>query len=245
MSEYIIGRNPVLEALNSGRKINKVFIEKGKLKGSINKIIKELEKENIKIERVNKERLEKLGKSDRHQGIVAEVEAFKYSQIEDILNLAKIKSESPFILILDKIEDPHNLGALIRTANLAGVHGIIISKHRACEVNQTVLRASAGAANYTQVAQVTNINRTIEDLKEAGLWIYGADAQGEEIYFNLDLKGAIGLVIGNEGEGISEKVKEKCDFLVKIPMFGDISSLNASVSGAVLMYEIVRQNYGN
>ena len=186
MSEYIIGRNPVMEALNSERKIKKVFIEDGELRGSINNIIKRIEKEGIPYEKVSKEKLNGMTESNRHQGIIAEVEAFKYSQLREVLDYAKDSGESPFIVILDQIEDPHNLGAIIRTANSAGAHGVIIPKHRAAGINQTVFRASAGAVNFTKIVMVTNLNRTIESLKSEGLWIYGADALGDNVFFEED-----------------------------------------------------------
>lgn len=236
----IEGRNAVIEAFRAGKTIDKLFVQDGCHDGPINSIIREAKKYDTIINYVAKERLDQLSSTGKHQGVVAMAAAYEYSEIEDIFNLAEKKGESPFIFILDNIEDPHNLGAIIRTANLAGAHGVIIPKRRAAGLTATVARTSAGALNYTPVVKVTNIASTIQSLKERGLWFVCADMDGQVMY-NLDLKGPIGLVIGNEGEGVSRLVREKCDFVASIPMKGDIDSLNASVAAGVLAYEIVRQ----
>lgn len=236
----IEGRNAVIEAFRAGKTIDKVFILDGCHDGPINTITREARNHNTIISYVVKERLDQMSHTGKHQGVIAIAAAYEYATVEDILDNAKEKGEAPFIFILDNIEDPHNLGAIIRTANLAGAHGIIIPKRRAVGLTATVARTSAGAINYTPVAKVTNISNTIEELKKEGMWFVCADMDGELMY-NLDLKGPIGLVIGNEGEGVSRLVKEKCDFTATIPMKGDIDSLNASVAAGVLAYEIVRQ----
>ena len=234
----IEGRNAVIEAFRSGKTIDKVFILDGCQDGPIQTIKREAKKHDCIVQFVKKERLDQLSETGHHQGVVAFAAAYEYAEVEDILALAREKNEPPFIFILDNIEDPHNLGAIIRTANLAGAHGVIIPKRRAAGLTATVARTSAGALNYTPVAKVTNIANTIEDLKKEGLWFVCADMGGEVMY-NLNLKGAIGLVIGNEGEGVSRLIREKCDYIASIPMKGDIDSLNASVAAGVLAYEIV------
>lgn len=234
------GRNAVLEAFRSGKTIDKLFILDGCQDGPIKSIVREAKKTDAIINYVDKERLDRLAGTGHHQGVVAIGAAYEYAEVEDILTAAKEKGEDPFIFILDEIEDPHNLGAIIRTANLAGAHGVIIPKRRAVGLTATVAKTSAGAINYTPVAKVTNISQTIEELKKQGLWFVCADMGGETMY-NLNLKGPIGLVIGNEGNGVSRLVKDKCDFIASIPMKGDIDSLNASVAAGVLAYEIVRQ----
>ena len=239
---YVIGRNPVLELLKTEKQIDKIYILKGDLKGSIIKIIGAAKDKNIIIQEVDKAKLDEMSKGGVHQGVAALVTGFEYSSIEDILDRAKELKEDPFIVILDEIEDPHNLGAIIRTCECAGVHRVIIPKRRSAGINQTVYKSSAGAINHVLVSQVTNISDTIEILKGKGLWIYGADIDGEKDYYHESLTGPIGLVIGNEGKGITRLVKEKCDVLVKIPMFGELSSLNASTSAAILIYEVIRQN---
>ena len=239
-SNIIEGRNAVIEAFRSGKTVDKVLILEGCQDGPINTIVREAKKHNVLIKYVKKDRLDKVSETGKHQGVIAYVAAYKYAEVEDILDNARKKGEPPFVIILDGIEDPHNLGAIIRTANQAGAHGVIIPKRRAVGLTSTVARTSAGAINYTPVAKVTNIANTIEDLKKEGMWFVCADMDGEVMY-NLDLKGSIGLVIGNEGEGVSRLVKEKCDFIVQIPMKGDIDSLNASVAMGILSYEIVRQ----
>lgn len=234
------GRNAVLEAFRSGKTIDKLFILDGCQDGPIKSIVREAKKTDAIINYVDKERLDRLAGTGHHQGVVAIGAAYEYAEVDDILATAKEKGEDPFIFILDEIEDPHNLGAIIRTANLAGAHGVIIPKRRAVGLTATVAKTSAGAINYTPVAKVTNISQTIEELKKQGLWFVCADMGGETMY-NLNLKGPIGLVIGNEGNGVSRLVKDKCDFIASIPMKGDIDSLNASVAAGVLAYEIVRQ----
>lgn len=236
----IEGRNAVLEAFRSGKTIDKLYVLDGCHDGPVSSILREAKKHQTIVKFITKERLDQMSETGKHQGVIAVAAAYEYAEVEDILENARQKGEPPFIFILDNIEDPHNLGAIIRTANLAGAHGVIIPKRRAVGLTATVARTSAGALNYTPVAKVTNIGVTIEELKKEGLWFVCADMDGEVMY-NLDLKGAIGLVIGNEGEGVSRLVKEKCDFVASIPMKGDIDSLNASVAAGVLAYEIVRQ----
>lgn len=236
----IEGRNAILEAFRSGKTIDKLFILDGCHDGPVNTITREARKKDTIINYVSKERLEQLSKTGSHQGVIAYAAAYEYAQVEDILEAAREKNEPPFIFILDNIEDPHNLGAIIRTANLAGAHGVIIPKRRASGLTATVAKTSAGALNYTPVAKVTNISNTIEELKKEGMWFVCADMEGKLMY-RLNLKGAIGLVIGNEGNGVSRLVKEKCDYTASIPMKGNIDSLNASVAAGVMAYEIVRQ----
>ena len=236
----IEGRNAVLEAFRSGKTIDKLFVLDGCQDGPVKSSIREAKKTDTIINFVDKERLDRLAGTGHHQGVVAQAAAYEYAEVEDILKAAKDKGEAPFIFILDEIEDPHNLGAIIRTANQAGAHGVIIPKRRAVGLTATVAKTSAGAINYTPVAKVTNISKTIEDLKKQGIWFVCADMDGTTMY-DLNLTGPIGLVIGNEGSGVGRLVKEKCDFVASIPMKGDIDSLNASVAAGVLAYEIVRQ----
>ena len=236
----IEGRNAVLEAFRSGKTIDKLFVQDGCKDGPILSITREARKHDTLIKYVPRERLDQLSETGKHQGVIAYAAAYEYAEVEDILKNARDKGEEPFIFILDNIEDPHNLGAIIRTANLAGAHGVIIPKRRAVGLTATVAKTSAGALNYTPVAKVTNLAATIDELKKEGLWFVCADMGGESMY-RLNLKGPIGLVIGNEGEGVSRLVKEKCDYIASIPMKGDIDSLNASVAAGVLAYEIVRQ----
>lgn len=236
----IEGRNAVLEAFRSGKTIDKLFVLDGCQDGPVKSIIREAKKTDTIINFVDKERLDRLAGTGHHHGVVAQAAAYEYAEVEDILKAAKDKGEAPFIFILDEIEDPHNLGAIIRTANQAGAHGVIIPKRRAVGLTATVAKTSAGAINYTPVAKVTNISKTIEDLKKQGMWFVCADMDGTTMY-DLNLTGPIGLVIGNEGSGVGRLVKEKCDFVASIPMKGDIDSLNASVAAGVLAYEIVRQ----
>ena len=236
----IEGRNAVIEAFRAGKTIDKLFVQDGCYDGPVSTIIREAKKYDTIINYVSRERLDSMSATKKHQGVIAYAAAYEYAEIDDVFKLAEEKGEAPFIIILDNIEDPHNLGAIIRTANLAGAHGVIIPKRRAVGLTATVARTSAGALNYTPVVKVTNISNTIEELKERGMWFVCADMGGEVMY-NLDLKGSIGLVVGNEGEGVSRLVKEKCDFIASIPMKGDIDSLNASVAAGVLAYEIVRQ----
>ena len=236
-------RNPVIEAIRAGKPIDKLYIHDGCNDGPVMSIKREAKKKDIFVKYVAKERLDQLSETGKHQGVIAYTAAYEYSELEDIFELAQKKGEAPFVIILDNIEDPHNLGAVIRTANLAGAHGVIIPKNRAVGLTSTVARTSAGAINYTPVVRVTNIVRTIEELKKQGMWFVCADMDGTLMY-DLDLKGSIGLVIGNEGEGVSRLVKENCDMIAAIPMKGDIDSLNASVAAGVLAYEIVRQRLG-
>ena len=240
MSEQIEGRNAVLEAFRSGKCVDKLFILDGCQDGPVRTIAREARKTDTIINYVSKERLDQLSETHAHQGVIAQVAAYDYSTVDEILARAEEKGEAPFLIILDYVEDPHNIGAIIRTANLAGAHGVIIPKRRAVGLTSTVAKTSAGAINYTPVAKVTNIVRTIEELKEKGIWFVCADMGGETMY-DLDLTGPMGLVIGNEGEGVSRLVREACDFTASIPMKGDIDSLNASVAAGVLAYEIVRQ----
>ncbi|GAB5613154.1 23S rRNA (guanosine(2251)-2'-O)-methyltransferase RlmB [Faecalimonas hominis] len=239
-SLIIEGRNAVIEAFRSGKTIDKVFVLDGCQDGPVRTIVREAKKHDTILQFVTKERLDQLSETGKHQGVVAHAAAYEYAEVEDILALAKEKGEDPFIFILDNIEDPHNLGAIIRTANLAGAHGVVIPKRRAVGLTATVAKTSAGALNYTPVAKVTNLVKTMEELKEKGLWFVCADMGGETMY-RLNLTGPIGLVIGNEGTGVGRLVKEECDFVASIPMKGDIDSLNASVAAGVLAYEIVRQ----
>lgn len=238
----IAGRNAVLEALRSDKSIDKIFVIEKCQDGPINTILREAKKRNVMIDFVDKTSLDRITDIN-HQGVIAYMAAYDYASVEDILENAASKNEDPFIIVLDQIEDPHNLGAIIRTANLCGAHGVIIPKRRAVGLTTSAVKTSAGAINYTPVAKVTNISQTIEALKEKGLWFVCADMDGDLMY-DIDLKGPIGLVIGNEGNGVSQNVKKKCDFISKIPMFGDIDSLNASVACGVLSYEIVRQRLG-
>ena len=236
----IEGRNAVLEAFRSGKTIDKLFVLDGCKDGPVQTILREAKKHDTIVNFVAKERLDQLSETKKHQGVIAMAAAYEYATVEDILQNAKDKGEAPFIILLDNIEDPHNLGAIIRTANLAGAHGVIIPKRRAVGLTGTVAKTSAGAINYTPVAKVTNLTNTIKELKEEGLWFVCADMGGTTMY-DLDLKGPIGLVIGSEGEGVSKLVKENCDFVASIPMKGDIDSLNASVAAGILAYEILRQ----
>lgn len=239
----IEGRNAVLEAFRSGKPVDKLFVLDGCQDSPVRTIVREAKKHDTLVQFVDKERLTQLSQTGRHQGVIAYTAAYEYAQVEDMLALAKERGEDPFLILLDDIEDPHNLGAIIRTANLAGAHGVIIPKRRAVGLTATVAKTSAGAINYTPVAKVTNLTKTMKELKEKGFWFVCADMGGESMY-KLNLTGPIGLVIGNEGEGVSRLVKETCDFVASIPMKGDIDSLNASVATGVLAYEIVRQRLG-
>ena len=238
--QTIEGRNAVIEALRSGKPVDKIYIQDGCQDGPILTIKREAKKHDTLIKYVSRERLDQMSDTGRHQGVIAVAGAYEYAQLEDILTAARDRGEPPFLFLLDNIEDPHNLGAIIRTANLAGAHGVIIPKNRAVGLTATVARTSAGALNYMPVARVTNLVKTIEDLKKEGLWFVCADMDGTRMY-DLDLRGPIGLVIGSEGEGVGRLVKEKCDMTAAIPMRGNIDSLNASVAAGVLAYEIVRQ----
>ena len=240
IENYIEGRNPVIEAFRSGKDIDKLYILDGCNDGPIMTIKREAKKKDTFIKYVSRERLDMMSETGMHQGVIAYTAAYEYSELEDIFALAESKGEPPFVYILDNIEDPHNLGAIIRTANLSGAHGVIIPKNRAVGLTSTVARTSAGALNYTPVVRVTNITKTIEELKKKGMWFVCADMGGDTMY-DLNLTGSIGLVIGNEGDGVSRLVKEACDYVASIPMKGDIDSLNASVAAGVLGFEIVRQ----
>ena len=239
--DQVEGRNAVIELLESNRDINKIYISNGEKNGSINKIIAMAKEKRVIIQEVNKSKLEQMACSDNHQGVIAIVPPFEYCDIDDILNEANQKNEDPFILILDGIEDPHNLGAIIRTAETAGVHGIIIPKRRAAGVNSTVAKVAAGAVEHMKISRVNNINEAIRYLKENDVWVCGTDMDTNKYYYNQDLTGPLAIVIGSEGFGMSKLVKENCDFLVKIPMKGKITSLNASVSAGIVIYEAVRQ----
>ena len=241
MNENAIeGRNAVIEAFRAGKTIDRLYVQDGLKDGPVQTIVREARKHDTKIDFVSKERLNEMSGTGHHQGVIAIAASYSYASVEDILKRAEEKGEPPFIILLDGIEDPHNLGAIIRTANQAGAHGVIIPKNRAVGLTASVARTSAGALNYTPVAKVTNLVRAIEELKKEGLWFVCADMGGQLMY-DMDLKGPIGLVIGNEGNGVSELVKKNCDFVASIPMKGEIDSLNASVAAGVLAYEIVRQ----
>lgn len=239
--DQIEGRNSVLELLESGKDINKIYVTRGEKHGSINKILGIAKERRIIVVEKDKRQMDEMAQEDNYQGVIAIVPPFEYVEIQDILQNAAEKNEDPFVLILGGIEDPHNLGSIIRTAETAGVHGIIIPKRRAVSVNSTVNKASAGAVEHMKIARVTNITDAIDELKRVGLWICGTDINAEKYYYNQDLTGPLGIVIGNEGKGISEKVKKNCDFNVKIPMKGKITSLNASVSTGIIVYESVKQ----
>ncbi len=239
-TDIIEGRNPIAEALKSGREIDKIIVAKGERNGSIIKIISDAKKKGIVIQEADRAKLDSLSNTKNHQGIVAYAAAAQYVSVEDILKSAKDKGENPFIVIADEITDPHNLGSLLRTANAAGAHGIIIPKRRSVGLNSVVAKTSAGAVEFTPVAKVSNIANTIDKLKKENIWVIGADMDGENTIYTQDFSGGMAIVVGSEGEGISRIVKEKCDFLVQIPMFGEITSLNASVAGALMIYEVVR-----
>ena len=239
--DQIEGRNSVIELLESGRDVNKIFIQSGERHGSINKIIAMAKERKILIAETSKEKMQQMSQTENYQGVIAIVPPFDYVDVEDILLEAKSRQEEPFVVLLDGIEDPHNLGSIIRTAETAGVHGIIIPKRRAASVNSTVNKVSAGAGEHMKIARVNNMVDTIKYLKEQGLWICGTDMDTKTYYYDQDLTGPIGIVIGSEGFGMSRLVKENCDFLVKIPMKGKITSLNASVSAGIVMYEAVKQ----
>lgn len=236
----IEGRNAVMEAYRAGRPIDRLFLLDGCQDGPVMTIKREAKKQDTPVKYVTRERLDQLSETGKHQGVIAYAAAYEYAEVEDILEAAKQKGEAPFLFLLDNIEDPHNLGAIIRTANLAGAHGVIIPKNRASGLTAVVAKTSAGALNFTPVARVTNLTRTIEELKKEGIWFVCADMGGTRMY-DLNLKGPVGLVIGSEGDGVGRLVKEKCDLTASIPMHGDIDSLNASVAAGVLAYEIVRQ----
>ena len=239
--DQIEGRNSVLELLESGKDINKIYITKGEKHGSITKIIAKAKENKVVIVELERDKINKMAQTENCQGVIAVVPPFNYCSVEDILNEAKTKNEKALILILDGIEDPHNLGSIIRTAETAGVHGIIIPKRRSASVNSTVNKTSAGATNFMRIARVNNINDTIDYLKDNDVWIYGTDMSATKMYYDEDMTGNVAIVIGSEGFGMSRLVKENCDFLVKIPMKGKITSLNASVSAGIVVYEAVKQ----
>ncbi|MEA4827541.1 MAG: 23S rRNA (guanosine(2251)-2'-O)-methyltransferase RlmB [Clostridium sp.] len=239
--DLIEGRNAVIEALKSDRTIENILLAKGDTTGSISKILAIAKEKGIVVKEVDRKKLDSMSSTGSHQGVMAIVTPYKYFEVEEILEYANEKEEKPFIVILDEIEDPHNLGAIIRTAEICGVHGIIISKRRNVGITPTVYKTSAGAIEYMRIAKVSNINSVIDELKEKGIWVYGADMDGESYCFQASLSGAVALVIGSEGKGISKLTKEKCDALVKIPMVGSITSLNASVAAGIMMYEVLKQ----
>lgn len=239
--DMIEGRNAVIETLKSNKTIEQLFVANGEISGSINTILKLAKEKRVVVKRVDRKKLDRLSQTGSHQGVIAQVTPYEYCDIYDILDFASQKSEDEFIIILDQIEDPHNLGSIIRTAEACGVHGIIIPKRRNVGVTPIVYKTSAGAVEHMRIAKVSNINSTIDELKERGIWIYGADMKGENYCFESKLNGRIALVIGSEGRGISKLTKEKCDVLLKIPMVGKISSLNASVAAGILMYETLKQ----
>ena len=239
--DQVEGRNSVIELLESGKDINKIYVTRGEKHGSINKIIAKAKERKIIIVENDKRQMQEKAQTENYQGVIAIVPPYEYCEIEDILEEAKKRKEDPFVLILDGIEDPHNLGSIIRTAETAGVHGIIIPKRRAAAVNSTVNKTSAGAVEHMKIARVNNITDSIKKLKEEGLWICGTDINTKNYYYDQDLTGPIGIVIGNEGQGMSEKVRKNCDFLVKIPMKGKVTSLNASVSAGIIIYEVLKQ----
>ncbi|WP_032123650.1 23S rRNA (guanosine(2251)-2'-O)-methyltransferase RlmB [Clostridium amazonitimonense] len=241
--DLIEGRNAVIEVLKSERTIEQLWVAKGEREGSINSILSLAKEKSIVIKEVDRQKLNSISQTGNHQGVIALITPYNYYSVEDILKNAEEKGEDPFIVILDEIEDPHNLGSIIRTAELCGAHGIIIPKRRNVGVTATVYKTSAGAAEHMKVAKVTNINSTIEKLKEKGIWIYGADMEGDQYSHNVDFKGAVALVIGSEGKGISKLTREKCDVIVSIPMAGKLNSLNASVAAGILMYEVLKSRF--
>jgi 23S rRNA (guanosine2251-2'-O)-methyltransferase len=241
--EYIVGKNPVLEALRSGRSMNKIWIAEGSLRGTMTQVMSMAKEIKVQVQLVPKKKIDQVAEGQAHQGVIAFVAAYEYAEVEDIIQAAKEKDEPPFILILDEIEDPHNLGSILRTADVVGAHGVIIPKRRAVGLTSTVAKSSAGAMEYVPVARVTNVVRTMEELKEQGIWMVGTDATGEQDFRQGRYDMPIGLVIGSEGKGMSRLVKETCDFTVRLPMAGQVTSLNASVAGALLMFEVYRQRH--
>ncbi|MDT9027679.1 MULTISPECIES: 23S rRNA (guanosine(2251)-2'-O)-methyltransferase RlmB [Rossellomorea] len=240
--DFIGGRNPVLEALKSGRDINKIWIAEGSQKGSIQQIVGLAKESNVMVQYVPKKKIEQMV-AENHQGVVASVAAYQYAEIDDLFHRAEQKGEDPFILILDELEDPHNLGSIMRTADAAGAHGIIIPKRRAVGLTSTVAKASTGAIEHIPVARVTNLSRAVDELKERGVWVAGTDAKGKQDFRQLDGTLPIGLIIGSEGKGMSRILRDKCDFLVQLPMVGHVTSLNASVAASILMYEVYRKRH--
>lgn len=240
MEDIIYGRNPVIEALDSGHEINKMLILEASRDKTLQKVIDKAKEKKILIQYVDRKQLDKVSDGENHQGVIAYVSPYHYVTVDELLEGAKSKNEFPLLIICDEITDPHNLGSLIRTANAVGAHGIIIPKRRSAAINQTVVKTSCGAVEYVPVARVTNITQTIKQLKSEGVWVVGTDMQGE-LYTGANLKGSLAIVIGNEGDGISRLVKESCDFMVSLPMKGEVSSLNASVAGGIILYEVLRQ----
>lgn len=239
--EFIVGKNPIIEALKSERSINKIWIAEGSQKGQMAKVIQLAKERGVLIQHAPRKKLDQLINNNNHQGVVASVAAYTYATIDDLFAVAEAKGEDPFFLLLDEIEDPHNLGSILRTADATGVHGVIIPKRRAVGLTQTVAKASTGAIEHVKVARVTNLARTMDELKNRGIWFVGTDASGKEDYREASFTMPLGLVIGSEGKGISRLVKEKCDFLIRIPMVGHVTSLNASVAASILMYEVLRR----
>ncbi len=237
----IEGRNPVMEALKADKQIDKIYILKGERHGSVNKITGLARDKKIPIVEIDRKKLDEMSETKAHQGVIAYVSPVTYVGIADILARAEEKGEQPFIILLDGIEDPHNLGSVLRTANAAGAHGVVITKHRSAHINAAAVKTAAGACFYTPVAMVTNLVSAMKDLKKAGVWFYGADMDGENDIFNTDFSGAVGIVIGSEGKGLSRVVKDECDFIVSIPMKGEINSLNASVSAGIMMYKVTEK----
>lgn len=238
--DIVIGRNAVIETLKGDRTIETLYISNNKMEGSINTIISVAKEKRVLIKEVDRRKLDSMSNGGVHQGVIAKVTPYKYSEVSDILDLAEERGEAPFIVILDEVEDPHNLGSIVRTAELFGVHGIIIPKRRSASVSATVYKSSVGAIEHVKIAKVTNLNATIEDLKQKGIWVYGADIRAEEYSYQVDFSGACAVIIGNEGRGISKLTVQKCDKLIKIPMVGKINSLNASVAGGIIMYEVLK-----
>jgi 23S rRNA (guanosine2251-2'-O)-methyltransferase len=241
--EFIVGKNPIIEALKSGHSINKIWISEGSQKGQMTKITQLAKENGVLVQHVPKKKLEQLVDTDNHQGVVASIAAYEYAEMEDLFQAAEKRGEKPFFLLLDEVEDPHNLGSILRTADAVGAHGVIIPKRRAVGLTQTVAKSSTGAIEYVPVVRVTNLARTMDDLKKRGIWFAGTDAKGTDDYRRASFDMPIGLVIGSEGKGISRLVKEKCDFLVRIPMVGHVTSLNASVAASLLMYEVYRRRH--
>lgn len=243
MKGIIEGRNPVIEILKSGRDVDKILVAKGSKEGSINKIIAMAKDRKIPVQEVDRRKLDQMAESDNHQGVMAYVAAYEYADLNIILDELEAKEENPFLIICDEINDPHNLGSILRTANATGAHAVIIPKRRSVGLTAVVAKTSAGAIEYTPVCKVTNIAQTMQMLKDRGVWIVGADMSGENYHFEQDMLGKLAIVVGSEGQGMSRLVKENCDFLVRIPMMGEVTSLNASVAASILMYEAVRQNH--
>jgi 23S rRNA (guanosine2251-2'-O)-methyltransferase len=242
MKGIIEGRNPVIEILKSGRDVDKILIAKGNKEGSIHKIIAMAKERKIPVQEVDRRKLDQMAESDNHQGVMAYVAAYEYGDLNAILDNAEESGQTPFVIICDEINDPHNLGSILRTANATGAHAVVIPKRRSVGLTAVVAKTSAGAVEYTPVCKVTNLVQTMKALKERGIWIVGADMEGEHFHYDQDMKGKLAIVVGSEGKGMSRLVKETCDFLVRIPMLGEVTSLNASVAASVLMYEAVRQN---